>query len=92
MGLLKNDRQTSVEMALSKRDRKKVWINSVHIRKLAELMGSETYLHLKAGGYSLTARVNPRSTARAGDTIKLAFDPNKLYFFDKTTQETLLNR
>ena len=60
--------------------------------ELAELMGSETYLHLKAGSYSLTARVNPRSTARAGDTIKLAFDPNKLYFFDKTTQETLLNR
>jgi len=60
--------------------------------ELVELMGSETYLYLKAGSNNLTARVNPRSTARAGDTIKLALDPNKLYFFDKTTQKTLLNK
>ncbi|HOB21028.1 MAG TPA: TOBE domain-containing protein, partial [Candidatus Atribacteria bacterium] len=59
---------------------------------VVELMGSETYLYLNVAGNSLTARVDPRSTARTGDTIRIAMDPNKLHFFDKDTEETLLNR
>ncbi|NLJ41329.1 MAG: sn-glycerol-3-phosphate ABC transporter ATP-binding protein UgpC [Clostridiales bacterium] len=57
---------------------------------VVELMGSETYLYLNVDGVTMTARVDPRSTARTGDTIKVAMDPNKLHFFDKETEEALL--
>ncbi|NLJ67140.1 MAG: sn-glycerol-3-phosphate ABC transporter ATP-binding protein UgpC [Clostridiales bacterium] len=59
---------------------------------VVELMGSETYLYLNVAGSNITARVDPRSTARAGDTIKIALDPNRLHFFDKDTEESLLLR
>ncbi|HZJ57937.1 MAG TPA: sn-glycerol-3-phosphate ABC transporter ATP-binding protein UgpC [Clostridia bacterium] len=59
---------------------------------VVELMGSETYLYLNVAGANITARVDPRSTARAGDTIRIALDPNRLHFFDKDTEETLLVR
>lgn len=60
--------------------------------EVVELMGSETYLYLTIVGNNITARVDPRSTARTGDTIRIALDPNKLHFFDKETEETLLVR
>ncbi len=60
--------------------------------EVVELMGSETYLYLTVAGKNITARVDPRSTARTGDTIRIALDPNKLHFFDRETEETLLNR
>lgn len=59
---------------------------------VVELLGSETYLYLNIAGINMTARVDPRSTARAGDTIKIAFDTNRLHFFDKDTEETILER
>jgi len=58
--------------------------------EVVELMGSETYLYLNVGSINLTARVDPRSTARAGDTIRIALDPNRLHFFDKETEESIL--
>jgi multiple sugar transport system ATP-binding protein len=60
--------------------------------EVVELMGSETYLYLNIGGYNVTARVDPRSTARANDTIRIAIDSNRLHFFDKETEESLLVR
>jgi multiple sugar transport system ATP-binding protein len=59
---------------------------------VARIKGSETYLYLNVAGSNITARVDPRSTARAGDTIKIALDPNRLHFFDKDTEESLLLR
>ena len=59
---------------------------------LVEQMGAETYLYLKVDGIDLIARVAPRSTAKAGETITVALDPNRLYFFDKETEESLLVR
>lgn len=59
---------------------------------VVELLGSETYLYLNVAGINMIARVDPRSTARAGDTIKIAFDTNRLHFFDKDTEETILER
>ena len=59
---------------------------------VVELMGSETYLYLNVSGVNVIARVDPRSTARAGDTIKIALDTNRLHFFDKETEETILER
>ena len=42
--------------------------------EVVELMGSETYLYLKADGKdsNVVARVDPRSTSRTGDTVKVA--------------------
>jgi multiple sugar transport system ATP-binding protein len=36
-----------------------------------------------------TARVDPRTTARIGSTVKLAVDPTRLYFFSAETGESL---
>ena len=62
--------------------------------EVTELMGSETYLYLKTSGKdeNIIARVNPRTTSRAGQTIQVAFDVNHLHFFDKETETTLLTK
>ncbi len=58
---------------------------------VTELMGAETYLYLECEGASITARVEPTSTAKAGDKQKVAFDLNKMHLFDKETEKTILN-
>ncbi|MBQ8781808.1 MAG: sn-glycerol-3-phosphate ABC transporter ATP-binding protein UgpC [Oscillospiraceae bacterium] len=59
--------------------------------EITEMMGAETYLYLNCEGISLTARVDPRSTARPQDSIKVAIDPNKIHIFDKETEKTVVN-
>ncbi len=58
---------------------------------VTEMMGAEYYLYLTVADNKLTARVNPRTTARMGDTIKVAFDTNKIHLFDKETEVTIIN-
>lgn len=62
--------------------------------EVTELMGAETYLYLSTTGKdgNVIARVNPRTTSKSGDSIKVAFDVNHLHFFDKDTEVTLLNK
>jgi hypothetical protein len=38
------------------------------------------------------ARVDPRTNARVGGTIRLAVDPSRFYFFSPETGETLVRR
>ncbi|NLZ52282.1 MAG: sn-glycerol-3-phosphate ABC transporter ATP-binding protein UgpC [Thermoanaerobacteraceae bacterium] len=57
---------------------------------VVEQLGSETFLYLTVGKNSLTARVDPRSNVRVGDTIKIGFDMNKLHLFDKVTTERII--
>ena len=59
--------------------------------EVTEMMGAETYLYLNCVDISLTARVSPRTTARTGDTIKVALDPNRIHIFDKETEKSVLN-
>ena len=59
--------------------------------EITELMGAETYLYLLCEGIPLTARVSPRSTARSGDEIKVAIDPNRIHIFDKETEKAIVN-
>ena len=59
--------------------------------EVTELMGSETLLHLVIGGASFIAKVDPRTTARAGEDIKVAFDMNRIHLFDKETELAILN-
>ena len=59
--------------------------------EVTEQMGAETYLYLECEGKAITARVDPASTAKPGDTIKAAFDLQKMHIFDKETEKTILN-
>ncbi|MDE7434858.1 MAG: sn-glycerol-3-phosphate ABC transporter ATP-binding protein UgpC [Lachnospiraceae bacterium] len=56
-----------------------------------ELLGSEVLLYYNAGGASMTAKVDSRTPARLGDTVKLAIDPEKVHVFDKETELTITN-
>ena len=62
--------------------------------EVTEQMGSETYLYLTTTGKdgNIIARVDPRTASRAGDKIKVAFDVNRLHFFCKETEKTIMNR
>ena len=65
----------------------------VHV-EVTELMGSETYLYLSTTGKddNVIARVDPRTKTVMGDDITVVMDTTRLHFFDKETEETLLNR
>ena len=56
-----------------------------------ELLGAEVYLYFTVAGANMTARVNPRTTARTGDTVKFAIDVDKIHVFDKETELTITN-
>ena len=58
---------------------------------LTELMGSEIFLYLKVGEQNLTARVSPRSQARSGDSVKVAFDTSRIHLFDKDSEQCILH-
>ncbi|MBR4874747.1 MAG: sn-glycerol-3-phosphate ABC transporter ATP-binding protein UgpC [Clostridia bacterium] len=59
--------------------------------EITELMGSETLLHLTIENGSFIAKVDPRTTAKVGDDIKIAFDMNRIHLFDKETELAILN-
>ena len=59
--------------------------------EVTELMGAEIYLYLVSEEQNLIARVSPTSTARAGDTLKVAVDPTKIHIFDKDTERCIIH-
>ena len=60
--------------------------------KVYELLGAEVNLYFSVDDtYDITARVNPRTTARPDDTLKIAFDMSKLHVFDKETEKVITN-
>ena len=59
--------------------------------KVYELLGAEVYLYFDTEGFSMTARVNPRTTARTGDVVKFALDMERIHVFDKETEQTITN-
>jgi len=56
-----------------------------------ELLGAEVYLYFTIAGANMTARVNPRTTARTGDHVKFALEVDKIHVFDKETEKTITN-
>jgi multiple sugar transport system ATP-binding protein len=57
---------------------------------LVEHLGSETLLHLRGPeGYMIVARVDPRTTLKAGDVAKLAVDTSQLHVFDPASEQAL---
>jgi multiple sugar transport system ATP-binding protein len=60
--------------------------------RVYELLGAEVFLYFNVDEtLEITARVNPRTTARPDDTLKIAFDMSKLHVFDKETEEIITN-
>lgn len=59
--------------------------------EITEMMGAETYLYLMIEGTQFVARVNPRSTVKPNDKIKVALEGNKIHLFDKDTEMAILN-
>ena len=59
--------------------------------EVTELMGAETYLYMDCAGQAIVARVDPKSTARPQDEIKVTFDTTRIHIFDKDTEITITN-
>jgi multiple sugar transport system ATP-binding protein len=57
--------------------------------EVTEMMGNEINLYLKVKEHSFLARVDPRSTARPGESLKVVFDIDRLHFFDPDTEEAI---
>jgi multiple sugar transport system ATP-binding protein len=64
---------------------------------LAEPMGAEVIAHFPVGARdaelgaqaTLTARLSPLTSARAGRRLRLAVDVDRLHFFDETTEQAI---
>jgi multiple sugar transport system ATP-binding protein len=59
--------------------------------RVYELLGAEVYLYFDVENFPMTARVDPRTTARTGDTVKFALDVEKIHVFDKDTESVITN-
>ncbi|WP_100330460.1 ABC transporter ATP-binding protein [Bacillus xiapuensis] len=69
-----------------------VFIETFHGSKLtisvdvAELTGAETMVYSSLEGQDFVARIDSRSNITAGTKMELAFDMNKVHFFDKESE------
>ena len=59
--------------------------------RVYEMLGAEVFLYFDYEGANMTARVEPTTKARTGDTVKFALDANKIHVFDKETEKTITN-
>ena len=59
--------------------------------RIYELLGAEVFLYFDYAGTQVTARVDPRTTAKQGDHIKFALDMEHAHFFDKETELVITN-
>ena len=58
--------------------------------RVYELLGAEVFLYFDIDDtIPVTARVNPRTTARPGDVIPIALDLSKIHVFDKETEQII---
>ncbi len=56
---------------------------------VTELMGNEIFLYLLTGKKQFIARVDPRTHARAGNSIDLIVNMDNMHLFDPQTEKTL---
>lgn len=55
-----------------------------------ELMGSETYVYVKAGQTAFTGRVGAMADPQPGSQFGLVFNLRKIHFFDPETQKAII--
>ena len=56
---------------------------------VVELLGNEVLVHLKTDRYGFMGRFDPRTNAKVGNTISLAFDMDRMHIFDKQTEKAI---
>ena len=59
--------------------------------RVYEMLGAEVFLYFDYEGANMTARVEPSTKARTGDTVKFALDASKIHVFDKETEAAITN-
>ncbi len=59
--------------------------------RVYEMLGAEVNLYFDYEGASMTARVDPRTSARSGDAVRFALDADRIHVFDKETEVTITN-
>ena len=59
--------------------------------RVYEMLGAEVFLYFDYEGANMTARVEPNTKARTGDTVKFALDASKIHVFDKETEVAITN-
>lgn len=57
-----------------------------------EVMGNENNLYFNFGGSQTVARVSKYEISQIGDQIEFVFSPLKMHFFDKDTEENILEK
>jgi multiple sugar transport system ATP-binding protein len=57
--------------------------------EVVEQLGSETLLDLRVGRDTMVAAVEPTARAKIQETLRLAVNPDRLYFFDAKTEGTI---
>jgi multiple sugar transport system ATP-binding protein len=58
--------------------------------EVVEPMGSEVYLHLFTGRNEIIAKVGGHDNPSVGQEMDVVFDMNKVHFFDKSTEQTIV--
>lgn len=56
---------------------------------VVEIVGSESNMHMLAGGHSITLRAGSHDAARVGQTLHLKFPEEALHVFDGETEKAL---
>jgi multiple sugar transport system ATP-binding protein len=57
--------------------------------EVVENLGNELLVYLNAGKKSLQARLNPRSTASSGKTVRLTVDTERIHLFDSDSEQVI---
>ena len=79
------------ENIIEVKDEKKVPYQFESKVNVYELLGAEVFLYFDLGNANITARVEPTTKVRPGDTVKYTFDTKKIHVFDKETELTIAN-
>lgn len=58
---------------------------------VVEMLGAELNIIGTVDAFDVTAKTDPRYPVKPGDTVKLAFDLNRLHLFDKETEKVIRN-
>ena len=56
---------------------------------VTELMGNEVFLYLRSGDKNYVGRVDPRTQARIGHKVQIAFNMDNIQLFDKETEAAI---
>jgi multiple sugar transport system ATP-binding protein len=56
---------------------------------VTEMMGNEVNLYLEVDEHKFLGRVDPRTAARPGQEIQVAFDIDRIHLFDPTTTQAI---